>query len=68
MDCGVILAKSIANKGIASAEALMWGRALDVFKQQADGGQSWAWERAVDVSKLDVSKFMFLEHTGQYYR
>lgn len=29
---------------------------LDVFKQPAEGGQSRARERPVDVSRLDVSK------------
>lgn len=57
------LVKSIADKGIASAGALMWAPVFDVSKQLADGGPSWAWERAVDVSK-----FIFLEHMPQYCR
>lgn len=57
------LVKSVADRGVASAGALVWARVFDVSKQQADGGQSWAWESAVDVSK-----FILLEPTPQYCR
>lgn len=44
----------IVDKGIASAEALIWGHVLNVFDNKQMTGNSAYYEKAVVTSKLYV--------------